>query len=405
MAPKKVKSSLTSKLNLRIFLAAALITGIVLNLLLTIMPIKERYTNHGYWTRFSTLKKTFNDSIYVNKKGQFIPDFIIYSYAGGAFIQGTSPILIIPETPPLGKYLVGLSILIFKNEHVIILFSGILSLFMLYMIGKQFFSKLIALLPPFFLSFEPLFKNQFVFTPLLDIIHLMFLLLAFYFFIKAVNAQKHTLLNFFLANLFLGGFISTKFFGVGAAIIAAWYVSVILSKNKRHFMYLTLTFPISVLFLLSTYIRVLFTNYPLSQFLGIQKWIFLYNKGHMQHPFSVWTLLLFNKWQTWWGSNAILSDTQWNILWPITVVVTFLTIILYIFKKIPHKRGVEAIMAWIIFYLALLSLSDSTVRYFVILLPMLYLISVFGLENLILKYLKNSTKVIKSQVHKVHKEI
>jgi hypothetical protein len=237
------------------------------------------------------------------------------------------------------------------------------------------------------MSFEPLFKNQFVRTPLLDIMHLTFMLASFYFFIRAVKAEKKSLLYFLTASLFLGGFISTKFFGVGISIIAAWFISVILYKNKKHFLYLSLTLPFSILLLLLTYIRVLFTDYPLSQFLGIQKWIFLYNKGHIQNAFTVWPLLLFNRWHTWWGDRAILSDAQWSILWPIATIVTFLTIVFYAVGKIPRKRGMEMIMAWIVFYLALLSLSDATVRYFLILLPMLYLVSVYGVESIFNKYL------------------
>lgn len=395
MQTKSVKSTKSTShnkpvhLRVRSLLGILLVMGIVFNLFQAVFPVREKYLNQDYWSRFPSLKKTFNDSIYVDKKGDFIPDYIIYAYAGGTLIKGTSPILVNPETPPLGKYLIGLSVLIFKNENIITLVAGVSSLFLLFLIGKQIFaSKITALLPPLILSFEPLFKNQFAFTPLLDIIHLAFLLGAFYVFIKAVNSQKNTLLYFLLASILLGCFISTKFFGVGAAVIAAWYISLILSKNKKHIIYMTLTFPVSVLFLLSTYIGVFFTNYPLSQFLGIQKWIFLYNKGHMQHPFSVWSLLLFNKWQTWWGTNEVLSDAQWSILWPASIIITLLTIFFYIFRKIPRKRGVEAIMAFLILYLALLSLSDSTVRYFVILLPMLYLVSIFGLENLAIKFMK-----------------
>ena len=184
--------------------------------------------------------------------------------------------------------------------------------------------------------------------------------------------------------------MSTKFFGTGITIISAWYISIILSEAKKKLIHLTLALPVSLIILLSTYIKVLFTNYPLSQFLGIQKWVFLYNKGHLHFPFSVWQLLLFNRWYTWWGDNKILSDSQWNFAWPIIVVLSLFTIIIYIFRKIPKKRGIEALMAWVVFYLSFLSLSDASVRYFVILLPILYLISVFGLENVILSKTKGN---------------
>lgn len=399
MKISKLLARISSIKNIDIYLSILFIFIISLNMFLAILPVKQKYTSHDYWTRYPQLKKTYNASVYGTKYGPFIKDEYVYSYAAGALIKGTSPILINPETPPLGKYLIGLSILVFNNENISIVISVILSYFLLFLLGKQFLtSNTTALLPSLFLSFEPLFKNQFVYTPLLDTIHLSFMLSAFYFFIIAINSREKNLLYFLISSLLLGGFISTKFFGVGAAIIAAWYISIIISKNKKHFIYLTLSFPISILVLLSTYIAVLFTNYPLKQFLGIQKWVFLYNKGHIQNAFTVWPLLLFNQWHTWWGTRAVLSDAQWSILWPIATIITFVTIILYITGRIPRKRGMEMIMAWIVFYLALLSLSDANVRYFVILLPMLYLVSIYGLEYLAKKYLITGKKSYPSKI-------
>ena len=198
----------TKKINLLIQLL--LIAVIVFNVGSTVWNLRDKYLSSNYWQRFPSLKKAYYDSIYANKKGTWLPDEILYSFNGGALIKGESPILVNPEIPPVGKYLVGLSALLFNNEHLIIPIFFTASFIVLYLIGLQIFkTSFIALLPILFLSFESMFLNQLIYTPLIDIIHLTFLLLSFYFFNKAIINSKHELIFFILsASAFI--FFSAK---------------------------------------------------------------------------------------------------------------------------------------------------------------------------------------------------
>src|SRR3989344_5051910 len=117
-----------------------LLCFIVFNIISVVLPQRDKYLSTNYCQRFPSLKNAYYDSVYANKKGGFIPDETLYSFNGGALVQGTSPILVNPEIPPVGKYLIGLSILFFNNEHIIILFSAVISLIMLFLIGRQIFS-------------------------------------------------------------------------------------------------------------------------------------------------------------------------------------------------------------------------------------------------------------------------
>lgn len=362
---------------------------IVFNIGTVIWQYKGKYTSSDYWERYPTLRKMYYDSIYANKNGTWMPDESLYAFNGGALLRGENPILVNPEVPPTGKYLVGLSALLFNNENIIILISGILSLVFVFLLGKQiFYSSITPLIPPALLSFEPIFLNQFIYTPLLDIIHLLFLLTTFYFFNRTLG-KKHTIfLGFTLTMIFFGLFISTKFFGVGIPVVIAFYTTLLLQKNFKAAKIFTITFPISILILLMSYIRVLMNGYPLMKFLGIQKWIFLYNKGHLQFPLSIWPLILFNKWHVWWGDIPILAEVQWRISWPIITVVSLLTILLYVVKKFERKIEVEVLMIWIITYLLFLSFGNASARYLVILIPILYIVSVFGIERALYKYIK-----------------
>lgn len=113
----------------------------------------------GYtgWTHFvdeqkdkqdiEKLKKTLLKEI--AQKG--ISDSELYSYVGYRYMQGENPSLLNPEHPPLGKYLIGISILLFNNENVILLIIGFLCLILVflitYLISHSLFSSSISTFP------------------------------------------------------------------------------------------------------------------------------------------------------------------------------------------------------------------------------------------------------------------
>ena len=267
---KVLKFINSKKVKLLIFFLFILV--IFFNVSSVVLQQKAKYFSSDYWQRFPVLEKTYLSSQYVNKHpAGWLPDEVIESYAGGAFIRGINPVYVLPDTPPLGKYLIGLSALIFNNENIIILLSGVLSLILLYFLSQQVFNnRLLAILPPLFLSFEPIFKNQLIYIPLLDLFQLVFLLFSFIFFNKALTSKK-SFLFLFLANVFVGFFISTKFFITGGIIVAAFFAVLLLKRDKKRLLQFILTLPISVIILLLSYIRVFAFGYTFNKFLGIQK--------------------------------------------------------------------------------------------------------------------------------------
>lgn len=370
-------------------LQAILVLVVIANFSSTIWQMKGKYLSNDYWQKFPALENTYLNSQYISKhpKG-WVPDETVFSYAGGKLIRGTNPVLIIPDAPPLGKYIIGLSTVIFNNDSTFIFLSGILSLFVLYFLGMQVFSnRILALVPVAFLSYEPIFKNQLIYTPLLDLFQLVFILCCFYFFNKGLTSKK-IFLFFSLASLFLGFFIATKFFITGFIIIASFFAVLIYNKDKERMEKLSVSLPIALIVLLSSYIRVFAFGYTINKFLGIQKWVFLYHKSFLILPLSVWPLLLFNKWYVWFGDKPVIADGQWSITWPIITIVSVITIILYILRKIPKNRNLEILIAWFVFYILFLSLGQTFSRYFVILIPVLYIISLYGIVSLYKIYKK-----------------
>jgi hypothetical protein len=398
------------------------ISIIFFNVFSVLWSQKDKYLARNYWENFPALEKAFLNSQYVSKHpAGWIPDETAFSYAGGKLVTGTSPVLVVVDAPPLGKYLIGVSTLIFDNPHIVVAIFGILSLFMLYLVANQVLdNKLLALLPLLFYSSEPMFKNQFIFTPLLDLFQLVFLLCYFYFINKAFtqSASRHSgkqsaariksssprdtsarskffpkmTMYFILASLFLGFFISTKFFVSGLTIIAASMILTLFHKKIRQTIILLLTLPISITILLLNYIRVFAFGYSFHRFLGIQKYIFLYHKSQIILPFSVWPLLLFNRWYVWFGNKPFIADSQWAITWPIITIISFITMILYLLKKIPKKLEIEVLMIWSVCYLLFLSSGQTFSRYLIILLPIFYIISIYGLKAIIGSFLKQTKK-------------
>jgi hypothetical protein len=371
-----------------------LLIGIVLfNLFSVLLPQSKKYTSHDYWSRFPDLKKIYYASQYATKHpAGWIPDETAFAYAGGALISGVNPILVVPDAPPLGKYLIGLSAVLFGNEHLVVLFFGITSLLLLFFVGKQIFSStILALLPVTLFSFEPIFKNQFIYTPLFDFLQLTFLLLAFYCFNAGV--LKKQIFWFILSSISIGCFISIKFFMSGITIILAMYLVLFFHKSVKNIFFITLSFILAPIVLLSSYIKSFIADPNIHRFLGIQKWVFLYHKGQIILPFSVWPLLLLNKWYVWFGNKPVISDPQWTISWPIITVISFCTALLYLFKKIPQSFSLEILMVWEICYLLFLSLGQIFSRYFVILIPVMYIIAIYGVYTVGREYFRKYKKI------------
>ena len=369
-----------------------LITAIGLSFIFTIFQNIFRYTP-DYWQRFPHLKERYLDSQYATKKPTqgWISDAAAYAYTGGALITGMNPVLVVPDAPPLGKYLIGLSAVIFNNEHVFTVIFAFLSLILLFLVGVQVLqNKTLALIPPAFWSAEPLFRDQISHGPLFDIFQLVFLLCMIYFFNKghAASERREVVISFILLFVFLGLFIATKYFVSGLIMIAAGSLVLILRKQFKKLFYFISLIPLSVLILLATYSRVFAFGYDVKELLGIQKWIFLYHKSQFILPFSIWPLVFLNQWHVWFGDMPVIPDEAWFFTWPIITGLSFLTIVLYILRKIKHRAELEILLSWTFFFFFFFSFGQIFSRYLIIVIPVMYIISIYSLREFALAYAK-----------------
>lgn len=63
-----------------------------------------------------------------------IGDDGVYTWAGWRYLHGENPILVNPEMPPLGKYLLGLTIKYTHNRNIFAIWTGLLSLVALFIL-------------------------------------------------------------------------------------------------------------------------------------------------------------------------------------------------------------------------------------------------------------------------------
>src|SRR3990167_213581 len=108
----------------------------------------QLFFSRNYEKTYPSLKKLYYSSQYVSKKPVIITDEALEAFAGGAFLKGLNPILIVHDQPPLGRYITALSIVLFENENTLSIFLFFTSLFALFLVGRLVLKNtLYALIP------------------------------------------------------------------------------------------------------------------------------------------------------------------------------------------------------------------------------------------------------------------
>lgn len=353
---------------------------------ITLYRQRNVFLGKGYAENYKALKNLYYSSQYVKKDHpSIIPDEALESFAGGIFLEGLNPILIVHDQPPLGRYMIALSIFLFDNASTIIVPLLCFSVLGIYLLSYKVLGNIFAaLIPVGIFSNEPLFINKLYYNPLLEPIQLPFVIFCIYFFLIGLEKKK-PLLWFALSSVMLGFVISIRFFILGLALLLAMLAIFFVEKLTKKMLYFLFTLPLSLIVLICSYTKTLQANYSVLQIFGIQKYILFYQKSKFILPFTFWDLLLFNRWHTWWGNNAITSDPQWILVWPLASIITIAYLVLFLIRKISLSNAEKVLFSWVIFLSCMLSVGYTSTRYFLPLLPFLYILSV----SFILKIGKN----------------
>ncbi|MBU0618980.1 hypothetical protein KKD62_01965 [Patescibacteria group bacterium] len=303
----------------------------------------------------------------VSDSKQGIGDDALYAHAGWQYLHGTDPTLINPEVPPLGKYLIGLSLLVFKNMAAFGLLSFLLAFGAFFLVNRLFFPPVWALLPVVLLSLEKLFYQE-IRAPFLDLLYLSFFLLTSYFFLKARKLSDHLLSGFFL-----GCFVATKFSLGGLLVVMTQVVYLIWQKRSRLIYWLASLLVSAGVFFLS-YFKYLQNGHSLLDVLRVQKWIwhFYAISQAKSGPLAVFRLLLLNQWPVWWQAEPIKTKV-WFWSWPVFLVIPFVSII-WLFRRrkkslTQTERGLVFLTFWLLGYLIFLMFTPVWPRYLLLYFP------------------------------------
>lgn len=306
-----------------------------------------------------------------------IGDSGLYSWAGWQYVHGENPILINPEMPPLGKYLIGLGLLTIKRPAVIGFLFTIFALLSHFLLARFILKdKFLAIAATSLLAIEPVMNNLLNIT-MLDGLQLGFLNFAFLFFIKGLKKSKW----FIASSLMLGAVASTKFYLGVVSIIFALTLFLVVSRNFIKLKSFLLSLPLVGLVHMASYAAFFIKGNGLRQYLGVQKWIFdFYQSGNVGTvpPGSYWLLVLFNRWRIWfgqeWGVFTTVKSKLWRITWPLNV----LTIIIQSFYWLKGKLTQEfaVLLTWLLVYSVFLTFIIGWPHYMLLFLPFAYILLV-----------------------------
>ncbi|MCL4374662.1 glycosyltransferase family 39 protein [Patescibacteria group bacterium] len=355
------------------------------------------------WSRFTEkfdpklYEKKYNQSQYVIPQSKTpISDEELLSYAGYQYVHGINPVLINSDHPPLGKYLIGWFTVIFHNNRVVSLFfavanAAIIAL-LIYYLTRSWVSAAIGLL---FLSWDTMFIDQIIYSPILDIIQVFFLLsYCLVLLIWHETRQRRWLL---LAGVMLGCVASVKLYFPALILIGVTGLFLLIKKSglKAGIQSVAAIGLITGVVYTLTYWSFFSHGNNLRNFFGTQKWIFLFWQNNAIDRSRIFAnaipLILFNRWRVWWGDQTYVTFVRWSVVWPLTFVAGFAGIYgLLVAKKnpLPKRLGNGALFLslWSVFYLTYSCFIPFSPRYLLLLFLPLYIIITLFIKSCFPKY-------------------
>ncbi|WP_455369896.1 phospholipid carrier-dependent glycosyltransferase [[Eubacterium] cellulosolvens] len=222
-------------------------------------------------------------------KGTVFSDDKLYALAGWRYITGTTPDTINFEHPPLAKYLIGLSELLFKNQAMMSLIFSVMTLFFVYLISKKILHIFpFTLLPILILSLDKMYI-QFSSFSMLDIYATFFTTTAILFLI--LNKNKW---NFLFLYISVGLALSCKWITFFLIIVIPIYY--FLNKNWENVKLYPLGLAIAFLTYSATYFVFFLAGNSILDFIYLQLRILGFHQGMrigMGSPPPFWILLNF----------------------------------------------------------------------------------------------------------------
>ncbi len=305
-----------------------------------------------------------------------IGDDGLYTFAGYYYLfQGGDVSAVNFEHPPVGKYLIGLSLLIFRNENIINIFYYLALLFVTYRIGKIILrDNLQSIIAVGFLSSNLLILDNLK-RSLLDIPFTLFFTLAIYFFLRAQKKAKyHYFSMFFWALAF-----ATRFFPALLLIYACLFLLLFFYRRKHLPVFFLSSFLIPAVYLFSH--LSFFVYHPsVIEFLQHKKWMLSWFAGSVTIAGNIWRNIFTGHYID--ANNRLVRNEHWSMFIPFIVVFALLPLV----KNLPDKKKPELLVLYGVCLVYLIYLTVNTLGLEKFLMPIYPLLCILAVGNILRLY-------------------
>lgn len=314
-------------------------------------------------------------SQYVEGEGSkyILSDFDLYSYAGYFYVTGGDISRVNFENPPFGKYLIGLSILLFHNPHIIYIGFAMWYFYLTYKFGMLLFKNiLIPLVAISVLIWDPYMAHMIKYTHL-DFPMAVLFLTGLYLFITAKKLPKYI-----VSSLFFGLALATKFFPF-FAVILAYLLFFQWATRKKELKLFMLSIPIIFITYTLTHIQYILSH-NIIEFIKYQWWVVRWRSGNPIVIGNIVQSILFGRLKVWWKTTE--QYHSWSEEWSPMLPVVVLTSIASFFKlntTIPQRFIIGYIS---LFFLYIFFVTEGGLKYLAPLYPFFYLFTIAGVLKL-----------------------
>jgi len=215
-------------------------------------------------------------------------DAELYALAGWLYIHGVPPNEFNSWHPPLAKFFIGISELIFHSPTTMNAFFGLATLLVVYLLSIKLIGKTVfALIPVYILSLERLFLSA-ARASTLDIYPVFFISLSVLIFVYAVENSK----LFPVLSVVMGLGIACKW--EAAFIIPAFITFLLLDRTWMKLGYFVASLPLGLLAYSMAYITYFSSGHSFFEFLTLQMSIYesIRSGRPAQGALGIWQLLL-----------------------------------------------------------------------------------------------------------------
>lgn len=316
-------------------------------------------------------------------KRLFLSDDEIHIAAGYLYAKGADPTQFNFQHPPFLKYLFGYSILLSNNPYIVQVVMSLSLLFLTFQLGLRTFKKWeVGLVGSGLLAFDPLFISLST-RALLDLgqsaLLLAYALLVMYF-PKRIVWQ----------GIVLGLLFSSKFWAGSLFFLGFFTAYQMYNKQFTMKEFIKHLFIGAMVFSL-TYFRTFINNSGLFNIVFFELKTLKYWFAHsVSATFgSSIGLFLLGYMKSWWGDGKMVRDGFWSPLWPVGL---FVSLIISAKQVIKTKWKItKELMIYLVpvAYLVYLSIQAPFIRYFIVILPFLYISLAQSIFLLLRKKLKN----------------